>query len=107
MIIGKYVRALLDERKQVVLPGFGNLEVKMPEGAASHSGNRIDPPGISVKFDSGYSKDDGLLAGAIVAAEGMDGNEARQRVLELVDAIKFALDRGNSYYRAWRNRIGH
>lgn len=98
MIIGKYVRALLDERKRVVLPGFGNLQVKMPEGAESPSGNRIDPPGISVKFDSGFSKDDGLLAGAIVAAEGMDDDEARQRVLELVDAIKFALDRGNSYY---------
>lgn len=98
MIIGKYVRALLDERKQVVLPGFGNLQVKMPEEAESPSGNRIDPPGISVKFDSGFSKDDGLLAGAIVAAEGMDDDEARQRVLELVDAIKFALDRGDSYY---------
>jgi cell division septation protein DedD len=98
MIIGKYVRALLDERKRVVLPGFGNLEVKMPEGAESPSGNRIDPPGTSVKFDSGFSKDDGLIAGAIVAGEGMDADEARQRVLEMVDAIKFALDRGDSYY---------
>lgn len=97
MIIGKYVRMLLDERKRVILPGFGNLEVKSPEGAEAPSGSRINPPGISVRFDTGFSKDDGELAEALAAGEELEREEAHQRVLELVDAIKFALDKGEDY----------
>jgi hypothetical protein len=97
MIIGKYIRMLLDERVRVILPGFGNLEVKFPERAKAPSGNRIDPPGISVRFDAGFSKDDGELARKLAAGEGLEGEEANQRVLELVDAIKFALDKGEDY----------
>jgi len=97
MILGKYIRELLDEKKRVILAGFGNLEVKTPDKVESPSGSRIDPPGISVRFDNTYSKDDGLLASAYAQGEGLEDDEAQQRVLELVDAIKFALDRGDSY----------
>jgi len=97
MITGKYIKQLLDDRKRVVLPGFGNLEVKETGGDMPTSGNRIDPPGLSVRFDTGQSKDDGLLASVIAAGEEMEGEEAGQRVLELVDAVKFALDKGESY----------
>jgi cell division septation protein DedD/nucleoid DNA-binding protein len=100
MITGKYIRMLLDERKRVILPGFGNLEVKSPEGAETPSGSRINPPGISVRFDAGYSKDDGLLAGVISSGEEIESEEALQRVLELVDAIKFALDKGEDFLLA-------
>ena len=52
---------------------------------------------IRVKFDSGFSKDDGTLAATLAEGEKMEEEEARQQVLELVDAIKFALDKGESY----------
>jgi len=97
MIIAKYIRSFLDERRRVILPGFGNLEVKMPEKAITPRGNRIDPPGLSVRFDAGFSKDDGELAAAIAEGEELNIDEASQRVLELVDAIKFALDKGENY----------
>ncbi len=97
MITGKYIRMLLDERKQVILPGFGNLEVKTPEGGALPSGSRIDPPGTSIRFDAGFSKDDGMLAERLAAGEELEKEEAQQRVLELIDAIKFALDKGEAY----------
>jgi len=97
MILGKYIRELLDAGKRVILAGFGNLELRQPDEARSPSGSRIDPPGISVRFDSSYSKDDGLLSSAYAEGEGLDKDEAQQRVLELIDAIKFALDRGESY----------
>ena len=97
MILGKYIRELLDEKKRVVLAGFGNLDIKTPDKSQSPSGSRIDPPGITVRFDSSYSKEDGLLASAYAEGEGLENDEAQQRVLELVDAIKFALDRGESY----------
>ncbi|MEN8226688.1 MAG: SPOR domain-containing protein [Bacteroidota bacterium] len=97
MIVEKYIKKLLDERKRVVLPGFGNLEIKETGGGMPTSGGRIDPPGLSVKFDTGYSKDDGLLASVAASGEKMDAEEAGQQVLELVDAVKFALDKGESY----------
>lgn len=96
MILGKYIKQLLDERKQVIFPGFGNLQVK-EKGKTPISGDRIDPPGLLIWFDAGFSKDDGLLASVLAAGEKIDEEEAGQRVLELVDAIKFALDKGESY----------
>lgn len=97
MIIGKYVRRLLEDRTRVIFPGFGNLEVIPPDGTIALSGKRLDPPGIRIKFDAGYSKDDGILAESMAAGEVMEREEAEQKVLELVDAIKFALDKGEEF----------
>lgn len=99
MIIEKYIKQLLEERKRVILPGFGNLQVKETGGVVP-SGNRIDPPGSQVRFDTSYSNDDGLLASALAEGEKIEKEEARQQVLELVDAIKFALDKGETYSMA-------
>ncbi len=97
MIIGDYIRKLLDERKRVVLPGFGNLQVKETTGKVYPSRSRMDPPGMFVRFDPSFSKDDGLLASAFCEGEELQLEEAGQRVLELIDAIKFALDKGDYY----------
>jgi nucleoid DNA-binding protein len=97
MIIGKYIKMLLDERKRVILPGFGNLEVIIPEGTQTPAGNRINPPGTSVRFDTSFSKDDDRLAETLAAGEVLERDEAQQRVLELVDAIRFSLDKGEEF----------
>jgi len=97
VIIGKTIKQLLEERIRVVLPGFGNLEVKESGGNVSTPGKQIAPPGLSIKFDNSFSKDDGVLAGAFAEAGGVDEAEAEQQVLELVDAIRFALDKGEKY----------
>ena len=60
--IGESIKQLLEERKRVILPGFGNLEIKESGGVIPSSAKRIDPPGLIVRFDSSFSKDDGLLA---------------------------------------------
>jgi len=97
VVIGKYIRQLLSEGKRVILPGFGNLQIKEVPGEVPPSGGKIRPPGPSVRFDEKYSKDDGLLASTCSAGENMDPGEAEQQVLELVDAIRFALDKGENY----------
>jgi nucleoid DNA-binding protein/cell division septation protein DedD len=97
MIIGNYIRMLLEDGKRVILAGFGNLEIKQSEGPEPPSGKRINPPGTKVRFDTGFSKDDGVLAATLAAGEGLSSDEAQQRVLELVDAIKFTLDKGEEY----------
>jgi nucleoid DNA-binding protein len=100
MIIGKYIRMLLEERKRVILAGFGNLELIVPEGSQKPSGNRLNPPGSSVRFNASFSKDDGVLAEAVAAGEVLEREEAQQGVLELVDAIKFSLDKGEDFLLA-------
>ncbi len=97
MTISKYIKLLLDERKRVILPGFGNLEVKEARGEVPVSGEYIDPPGLKVRFDGGFSKDDGVLASALASGEKLEEEEARQRVLELVDGIKFSMDKGEPF----------
>jgi nucleoid DNA-binding protein len=95
--IGESIKQLLEERKRVILPGFGNLEIKDSGGVVPYSAKRIDPPGLIVRFDSSFSKDDGLLAEAFSQYGGVDKEEAEQQVLELVDAIRFSLDKGEKY----------
>ena len=97
MTIGNTIRQLLEERKKVILPGFGNLAILETSGAVPSSGKRIDPPGMSILFDSSFSKDDKLLATTFATNEAMDPGEAGQQVLELVDAIKFAFDKGEPW----------
>ena len=97
MIIGKYIKNLLEDRTRVILPGFGNLKVILVEGKKAGTEKRLDPPGKSVKFDAGFSKDDGVLAEALAAGEVLELEEAKQRVLELVDSIKFSLDKGEDF----------
>jgi cell division protein FtsN/nucleoid DNA-binding protein len=97
MIIGKYIKSLLEDRTRVILPGFGNLAVILTEGKKAGTEKRLDPPGKAVKFDADYSKDDGLLAEAMATGEVLEQEEANQRVLELVDAIKFSLDKGEDF----------
>ena len=97
MTIGESIKQLLEERKRVILPGFGNLKIKESGGSISSSSKRLDPPGLIISFDGSFSKDDGLLATAFAEAAGLNKEETEQQVLELVDAIRFALDKGEAY----------
>lgn len=94
--LGKYIREILEGREPVILPGFGSLIVEEGKGAAGAEG-RIDPPGAMVRFDATHPKGDGKLAETYAEGEGLDPEEARQQVLELVDAIRFKLDKGEQY----------
>ncbi len=94
--LGTYIRQLLSNREQVVLPGFGSLIVTKGEGGVQDSG-LVEPPVPVLRFDPAHPKGDGKLAGVYAAGENIDTEEARQQVLELVDAIKFRLDKGEKY----------
>lgn len=94
--LGKYIRQILSKQEAVILPGFGSLTIGKSEGVSVPKG-KIDPPGILVKFDGEHPRDDGKLAAEYVSGENIDLEEARQQVLELVDAIKFKLDKGEKF----------
>ncbi|MCF8345771.1 MAG: SPOR domain-containing protein [Bacteroidales bacterium] len=94
--LGKYIREILLRREPVVFPGFGSLVVIEGKGVAGEDG-RIDPPGPVIRFDPTHPRGDGKLAVEYATGEGIDPEEARQQVLELVDAIKFKLDKGEKF----------
>jgi cell division protein FtsN/nucleoid DNA-binding protein len=94
--LGKYIRQILSRQESVVFPGFGSLILVEGKGVRGADG-RIDPPGPVIRFDATHPKGDGKLAEEYAAGEKLDLEEARQQVLELVDAIKFKLDKGEKY----------
>lgn len=94
--LGTYIRQILSEREPVVFPGFGSLIITEGRGTKGADG-KIEPPGPVVTFDSTHPKSDGKLAEVYAASENIDSEEARQQLLELVDAIKFKLDKGETY----------
>jgi len=81
----------------VILPGFGMLELRDSGPELSNSGYKLTPPGLVIKFDSSFSKDDEKLASLYAAADGISPEEAKQQLLEFIDAVRFSLDKGESY----------
>lgn len=94
---GIYIKHLLIEDKSVTLPGFGTLRLREGGAEISETGKKLTPPGQNIKFDTTSSRDDEKLAARYSTYASIDPEEARQRVLEYVDAIKFALDKGESF----------
>jgi hypothetical protein len=93
---GKYIRQILSKQEPVIFPGFGSLIIKEGKGVKSEAG-KIDPPGAIILFDSTHPRDDSKLASEYASGENIDVEEAGQQLLELVDAIKFKLDKGEAY----------
>ena len=94
---GNYIKQLLQEKQSVILPGFGTLKLAESQPELTRSVSKLSPPGIKVKFDATLSKDDEELSTVIASGESISEEEAKQRVLEFVDEIRFALDKGDVY----------
>lgn len=60
-------------------------------------GKKIIPPGSVIIFNQEISLDDGKLAQSIASAGDTDIEEAKQKVLELVDKIVFSLNKGETF----------
>ncbi|MBN2698770.1 MAG: SPOR domain-containing protein [Bacteroidales bacterium] len=50
-----------------------------------------------IHFDGTYSKDDEKLAALFASGENIEEEEAKQQVLEFIDEIRFALDKGEKF----------
>jgi len=81
----------------VILPGFGTLEIVESGTGIPGTNGHLDPPGGKIRFDGSFSKDDSRLAAAFGSDASLDTEEAGQQVLELVAAVRFALDKGETY----------
>ncbi|MBN1131533.1 MAG: SPOR domain-containing protein [Bacteroidales bacterium] len=97
MKIGSYIKQILLDQEKVILPGFGNLVLKESDRELPGSGGKISPPGLFIHFDGTYSKDDEKLAALFASGENIEEEEAKQQVLEFIDEIRFALDKGEKF----------
>ena len=95
MAFSEYIKDQLLFKGRITLPGLGTLE--LVKESARIKGKKIIPPGTWIVFNPGLSKDDGKLAQSLASAEEIDIEEARQKVLELIDAVVFKLNKGEAF----------
>ncbi len=95
MAINEYIRDLLLFNERVIFPGLGTLEIR--KKPAKISGASISPPSSDLVFDPGLKRDDGLLSARIAQAEETGVTGAQDTVLEYIDSIIFAFNKGESF----------
>jgi nucleoid DNA-binding protein len=91
----EYIKDQLLFTNTVTLPGLGSFEIL--KTASVIKGKKITPPGVLIVFNTEKSLDNKILAKSIAAAEEISLEEASQKVLEYIDLILFALNKGEDY----------
>jgi nucleoid DNA-binding protein len=91
----EYIKDQLLFNDAVTLPGLGSFEIR--KSASRIQGKKIIPPTAQVIFNPDNSLDNGVLSKSIASAEDISQDEASQKVLEYIDEILFALNKGESY----------
>jgi nucleoid DNA-binding protein len=91
----EYIKDQLLFKESVTLPGLGSFEIR--KNASYIQGKKIIPPIAKIVFNPDKSLDDGSLAKSIAAAEDTSQEEAGQKVLEYIDEILFALNKGEEF----------
>lgn len=81
----------------MVIPGFGSLKVTESKGSLAGESPNFEPPGKTVVFTTHAPAGDERLPECYARISGTAPEEARQQVLELADAIRFAFDKGETY----------
>lgn len=95
LAILEYIKDQLLFNDSVTLPGLGSFEVvKSP---SEIRGNKMIPPTARVIFNPEKTLDDKVLSGIISENEDITGDEASQKVLEFIDEVIFALNKGEAY----------
>ncbi len=95
MALLEYIKDHLLFNDRVTLPGLGSFEIN--RSAARIDGNIIRPPTLYLVFNTESSIDDGSLAKNIATAEDISPDEATQKILEYIDGILFALNKGEDF----------
>ncbi len=95
MAINEYIRDLLLFNERVIFPGLGALEIKRETSKIGPA--QMSPPVSVLTFNPELKRDDRLLSGKIAQGEEIESEEARERLLEFVDSILFAFNKGESF----------
>lgn len=94
--IQNYIADALTFRKKVYFPGLGTLKIVRHD--ADIDEGSFAPPHSDLVFSTGENlPDDEFLATKISEGEDISKDEANQRILEYVDEIKFAFNKGEEH----------
>jgi nucleoid DNA-binding protein len=94
--IQNYIADALTFRKKVYFPGLGTLKI-VRHDADIDEGSFV-PPNSKLVFSAGETlPDDEFLQNKISEGEEISKEEANQRILEYIDEIKFAFNKGEEY----------
>lgn len=94
--IRSYIADYLLSHGKVFFPGLGTL--KITQKGAGVRGGKFSPPSTSLKFTSEViPEEDNHFPGLIAENERCSLEDARQAILEYIDEIRFAFNKGEAF----------
>lgn len=91
--ITPYIKELLFENNNLVVPGFGALTLKYSPSTIEHVQGLLNPPTKSINFDENLVVNDGKLVDIIQQKHQVTTAEANRQVAKFVSIMKDQLDR--------------
>jgi len=91
--ITPYIKELLFENNNLVVPGFGALTLKYSPSTIDHVQGLLNPPTKSINFDGNLVVNDGKLVDIIQKKHQVSTEEANRQIAKFVSIMKDQLDR--------------
>lgn len=91
--ITPYIKELLFENNNLVIPGFGALTLKYAPSTIDHVQGMLNPPTKSIQFNENLIVNDGKLIDIIQQKHQVTTEEANQQIARFVSIMKDQLDR--------------
>lgn len=91
--ITPYIKELLFEHNNMVIPGFGALTLKYAPSTIDHVQGLLNPPTKSIAFDKNLVVNDGKLINIIQEKHKVSAEEATNQINKYVKIIKDQIDR--------------
>jgi nucleoid DNA-binding protein len=91
-----YIKKILYNNDQVIIPDFGTLCTKYKPAEINTSEHTITPPSKYLIFNESLTSSDGLLADMLSSEESMDKTQAEEKIKEQVKILKERLDSGGT-----------
>ncbi len=91
--ITPYIKELLFENNNLVIPGFGALTLSYSPSTIDHVQGLLNPPSKSINFDKNLVVNDGKLVNIIQEKHQVSTEEANQQIAKFVNIMKDQLDR--------------
>ncbi|MEM6316388.1 MAG: HU family DNA-binding protein [Bacteroidota bacterium] len=91
--ITPYIKELLFESNNLVIPEFGALTLKYAPSTIDHVQGLLNPPTKSINFDKNLVVNDGKLINIIQEKHQVSQEEAKRQISRFVNIMKDQLDR--------------
>jgi hypothetical protein len=91
--ITPYIKELLFEHNNLVIPGFGALTLEYAPSTIDHVQGLLNPPTKSITFDDNLVVNDGKLVSIIQKKHQVSTEEAKEQIKKFVNITKDQLNR--------------